>query len=420
MDNKLNDTDITQVVDSEKSKNEKENVVIDLDLVSENINEELTRLDRKDIDYSTDGDFILFSTETLVKVLTQLTTIIDVNSPRKVSRGLSFIIKDGKLTLVTPNELFYFKSYVTPEKCTLSNGTIFHIDFSFLIKIIRFLPLKVLIYKKEGIYYLRLVTGDLELIDTVLMDSDIRRLDQDWEVLDTVVCTLNRDEVLTSLGTLNKLYSFASDLPRRVFDIKNDLVQFITPFVQATSTLHFPEVRLFPPVVNYLLKACSLCSTAGSVSLYETSSQTITRYAIVFDDIIMITNFADSKFVENTKALRELLPSGTAIQFSELKYTLEYVNSITYASGPVTFIVDGDKVLGKVKLNNNNESLIELPVISNEISLPRDLKATVNSKDLYKALCTLDANSTTYIGYSEGFIYLWNTKIVLTITTYGG
>jgi len=406
MNNELNSSDITQVVDSE--------------LASENIDEELTRLDRKDVDYSTDGDFILFSTETLVKILNQLTTIIDVNSPRKVSRGLSFIVEDDNIRVVTPNELFYFTANIKPEKCTLSNGTIFHIDYSFLIKMIRFLPLKVLIYKKEGIYYLRLVTGDLELIDTVLIDSDVRKLTQEWDVLDNVVCTLDRNEVLTSLGTLSKLYSFAADLPRRVFDVKDNLVQFMTPFVQATSSLHFPEVRLIPQVVNYLLKACSLCSASGSVELRETSSQTITRYAIVFDDIIMITNYADSKYDITTRAIQSALPDGTAIQFGELKYTLEYVNSITYAAGSVTLSVKGDKVLGKVKLNNNNESLVEIPIISKEIYLPHDLHAVVNSKDLYRAFNTLDATSTTYLGYSEGFIYLWNDKVILTIMTFGG
>ena len=44
----------------------------------------------------------------------------------------------------------------------------------------------------------------------------------------------------------------------------------------------------------------------------------------------------------------------------------------------------------------------------------------VNSKDLYRAFNTLDATSTTYLGYSEGFIYLWNDKVILTIMTFGG
>lgn len=412
MNNELNNTDTT-LLDSSDS-------VESLDEVNEALDEEIHKTDRKDVDYTVDGESVLFSTEVLVKILSQLTTIIDVNSPRKVSRGLSFIVEQDKLTVVTPNELFYFKSFIKPEKCTLPVGTVFHIDYNFFIKMIRFLPLKVLIYKSNDLYYLRLVTGDLELIDTTLIDSDVRKLDQEWDVLDNVICTLDRSEALTSLGTLSKLYSFASDLPRRVFDIKDNLVQFMTPFVQATSSLHFPDVRLFPPVVNYLLKACSLCSASGNVELHETSSQTITRYAIVFDDIIMITNYADSRYDINTRAVQSSLPEGTAIQFSELKYTLEYVNSITYAAGSVTLTISGDKVLGKIKLNNNNESVVEIPIISKDIFLPHDLRAVVNSKDLYRAFSTLDANSTTYLGYSEGFIYLWNDKVILTIMTFGG
>ena len=418
MNNDLNDLDIT--LNSNVAEVTQENLEETLEEVNETLEEEVVKTDRKDVDYTVDGECVLFSTEALVKVLSQLSTIIDLISPRKVSRGLNFVVEQDKITIITPNELYYFKSFIKPEKCTFTGEAVFFIDYNFLIKMTRFLPLKVLIYKKEGTYYLRLVTGDLELVDTSLIDSDIRRLDQDWEVLDTVVCTLNKTEVLTSLGTLSKLYSFASDLPRRVFDVKDDKVQFITPFVQATSTVHFPEVRLLPPVVNYLLKACSLCSAAGEVELHETSSQTITRYAIVFDDIIMITNYAGSKFDDNTKAVQSCLPQGTAIQFNELKYTLEYVNSITYASGNVTLTVKGDKVIGKIKLNNNNESTVEIPVISNEITLPTDLKAVVSAKDLYKAFNTLDVNSTTYLGYSEGFIYLWNDNVILTIMTFGG
>lgn len=411
--------DIT--LDSNVAEVTQENLEAKLEEVNETLEEEVAKSDRKDVDYTVDADeYILFSTEALVKVLSQLSTIIDLISPRKVSRGLNFMIKDGKLTIVTPNELYYFKADLDMEKSTLSDDTVFWVDYNFLIKMTRFLPLKVLIYKKAGVYYLRLVTGDLELIDTALIDSDLNKLKQDWEVYDEVITTLNREEVISSLGTLSKLYSFASDLPRRVFDVKDNTVQFMTPFVQATSTLHFPEVRLIPPVVNYILKACSLCSAAGEVELHSTSSETITRYAIVFDGITMITNYASTKFDDNTRAIKSLLPEGTAIQFNELKYTLDYVNSITYASGNVTLTVKGDKIIGKVKLNNNNESTIEIPVISNEITLPTDLKAVVSAKDLSKAFNTLDTSLTTYLGYSEGFIYLWNDKVILTVMTFGG
>ena len=413
----MNDLDTTLgSLDTEVTQ---ENLEEKLEEVNETLDEEVTKVDRKDVDYTTDSECVLFSTEALVKILSQLSTIIDLISPRKVSRGLNFVVGSDKLTVITPNELHYFKAELSMEKCTFEEGTTFWVDYNFLTKMTRFLPLKVLIYRKEGVYYLRLVTGDLELIDTSLIDSDLNKLRQDWDVLDTNM-VLNKSEVVSSLGTLSKLYSFASDLPRRVFDVKDDLVQFMTPFVQATSALHFPEVRLIPPVVNYLIKACSLCSAAGNVELHNTSSETIPRYAIVFDNITMITNYAGTKFDVNSKAVKSLLPEGTAIQFNEVKYIFDYVNSITYASGNVTLKVKGDKIIGKIKLNNNNESLIEIPVISKEVALPKDLSAVVNAKDLAKAFGTLDVNLTTYIGYVDGLIYLWNDNVILTIMTFGG
>lgn len=416
MNNDLKDSDVTSLTPQGTE-------VVDekvLEEVNDTLEEAVSKTDRKNVDYSVDGEFVLFSSEALVKVLSQLSTILDLATPRKVSRGLSFIIEDDNIRIVTPNELFYFTADIKPEKCTLPKGTIFFIDFNFLVKMIRFLPLKVLVYKKADIYYLRLVTGDLELIDTALIDSDLNKLKQDWSVLDTVICTVNKTEVTSSLGTLSKLYSFAADLPRRVFDVNGELVQFNTPFVQSTAALHFPKVRLIPPVVNYLLKAVSLCSVAGEVELHETSSETITRYAIVFDGITMITNYASSKYDDTSKATKDLLPDGTAIQFDELKYVLDYVTNITYAKGRVTLVVDGNKILGKIKLNNNNESTVEIPVINNEITLPTNLKAVVSTKDLYKAFNTLDTSLTTYLGYADGFIYLWNTNVILAIMTFGG
>ena len=373
--------------------------------------------ERKTVDYTVEGatGSILFVAETLVRVLNQLSTVIDLNAPRVVSRGLNVKVGEDCIHVITPNEIYYFDATIESTN-TLPVGTNIYIDFKFLVKMIRFLPNKVLIYLKGDKYYIRLLTGDLELINTQLMDTDLARLNTDYEILDEELITVDKEEVLNNLNTFNKLYTFEDVLPRRVFDVSKDGTIFIAPTLYAYTKLSLPEVRLYPKVVSYLLKAVNLCTKDGSIKFYKTTSDPIVRYAITYDNITMVTNFPDAKVDETILNLLTTLPLGTGIDFTNLRYLLDYVNCITYAKGTISLTNENDKFVGKVELDNDSTSEIDIPVIGTNYLADKTFK--LNAKLLLQALNTLDPSLNTFIGYKDGMLYLWNTRVTLILMTY--
>lgn len=377
--------------------------------------ENATPVEEKTVDYSVESDgSILFVSESLVRVLNQLNTVIDLNAPRVVSRGLNLQVGDGCIHLITPNELYYFDAKLDSTN-TLPVGTNIYLDFKFLVKMIRFLPNKVLIYLKGNKYYIRLLTGDLELINTQLMDLDLKRLVPDYEVTDELLMKVNKEEILNNLNTFSKLYTFEDMLPRRVFDVSKDGTLFISPNLYGYTKLTLPEVRLYPKTVNYLIKAANLCTKDGYIEVYKTTSDPIVRYAIVYDNITMVTNYPDAKVDETLLTLLTTLPMGTGIDFTGLKYLLDYVNCITYAKGTISLVNENDTFKGIIDLENDGKSEIDIPILGNNYLIDQTFK--VNAKLLLQALNTLDPSLNTFIGYKDGMLYLWNTRVTLILMT---
>ena len=173
-----------------------------------------------------------------------LSTIIDLHSPRVVARGLNWFLSDYNLRIVNANEMIHFEATIKPVSVVNPNGGKFYIPYELFQKIMKYLPEQVLVYKKAGSWYIRLYTGDLELINSQLLAVDLRRLTLEHEVLDECVCEVDTNEIHDKLENLEKLYTFQSEVQRRFFDVCEEVTYFITPSLYAKTTLNLPEVKL--------------------------------------------------------------------------------------------------------------------------------------------------------------------------------
>ena len=120
------------------------------------------------------SNYVLVDKKDIKKILDCISNIIDLNSPRAVSRGISIRpIDNTKVDIICPNPVYYYKTTEDASN-TLEEGTIIFVEYLFLTKIAKFLPPRILIYSKDvdvygtkiTKYYIRLTAGDLELINT--------------------------------------------------------------------------------------------------------------------------------------------------------------------------------------------------------------------------------------------------------------
>ena len=194
--------------------------------------EKAPKVDTTDYTVPEGARYVFLEGRSLVRSLQQLNPVIDLNSPRAVSRGISIRPVDTtKIDIICPNELYYFKTTQLAEN-TLEEGKVIFVEYLFLTKIAKFLPPRILIYSKDvdvngtiiTKYFIRLTTGDLELINTTLIDADIKRLTPDYELTNEVLCELNTEETYRKVSTMTKLLPFESDSKRRrLHAVDNDL-----------------------------------------------------------------------------------------------------------------------------------------------------------------------------------------------------
>ena len=386
--------------------------------------EKAPKVDTTDYTVPEGAHYVFLEGRSLVRSLQQLNPVIDLNSPRAVSRGISIRPVDNtKVDIMCPNELYYFKTTQAAEN-TLEEGKVIFVEYLFLTKIAKFLPPRILIYSKDvdvngtliTKYFIRLTTGDLELINTTLIDADIKRLTPDYELTNEVLCELNTEETYRKVSTMTKLLPFESDSKRRrLHAVDNDLT-FRSALLCASTALNVPSVQIDLKVAQYLMKACQLCTVNEQLKIVKTTSETLPRHAIVYGDTIMITNYADAKAEQRVLDMMSKTPATTVIDYSQLKYQLDYASSITYALGTVTIEnIDGELV-GKIKLQNGSESKVDITT-SGDLYIPVNQKIRVNTKTLLSSLNALDPSLQTSIGFQDGILYLINSDIKLAVVT---
>lgn len=372
------------------------------------------------VDYTTDKPYIKINSRSLLKILVQISPIINESSNRAVSRGITLrVISSDSVEVITPNELYYYKA-ILPCETTLPNGSVIFIEYKFLTKMSKFIPQQTLIYKDTNsdgldIYYIRMVTDDLELVNTQLIESDKKKLDYEFNVTNEIK-SLEPSELLASLSTFSSVVNFESDSNRKQVNIKDEKAMFKSPLVYARSTVKLNDMVIKLKNIQYIIKTIGLLEQGENLVIKNTDSQTYTRYAICTNNSYMIANYSDATSDDRINGLFDSKPAMTLIDYGKLKYQLDYASSITYALGTIKFTVKDNKLSGQLKLNNGNFSPLEIPLLG-DFLVPEGTTFNVNTKTFLSSLNSLDASLATSIGYKDGLLYVSNDNIDLILLT---
>lgn len=375
-------------------------------------------------DYNVPYPKIKIASRPLFKILSQLTTIIDLNSQRAVSRGITLEVKDiNSVDLISPNEIYYFKATLECET-DLPVGTRIFLDYSFLQKMARFIPQSVLIYKKEvngfDKYYIRLSSDDLELLNVNLIEADAQKLVCPYNIIEDEAHPhreLEPSTLAEGLQTMTKVINFESDTNRRTVNVRDKHMLFRSPLVYARAKTEMEDLILRAKELNYILKTISLLKDGEKLKIYDTDSQQYPRRAIVTDNTMMITNFAVATDDTTISSLFDKPVALTPIAYGELKYQLEYASAITYAIGVIEFKVEQGKLNGNLKLNNGSLSPLSIPIEGDSINIPEGTTFKVNTKTFLNSINSMSSSLELKIGLLDGMLYLVNNSISLILIT---
>ena len=209
------------------------------------------------------------------------------------------------------------------------------------------------------------------------------------------------------------------------------MLQFLAEY-RCKTIYNLPEFVFLDTIIdykllNYLIYICSLSLSDEDIEFYNVDYTIIPKYAIKYKNTYLISNYPESSQNTRINELFTELPKFTIIDYANLKYKLEYADSIIYAKGIVTFINKDGKLVGKIKLNNNSDSEIEIPTLS-ELYLKQNQQIRVNYKTLLVAFSiasesspkasSLDPTLETFFGLKDGLLYIINSDISLAIATF--
>ena len=372
--------------------------------------------------YDTTLPHILFDRSAFLSVLNQIAPILDAGGKRAVFKGITIKVReDSKIDLIMPNDFYYFKSTIDTESSTIPEGTLIFLEYSFIQKLVSFLPKKVCIsldnssnYNK---YYLQFTTGKMELMNNQLLDSDAKLLELPYNITEKI-CDVQFTDLANSLIPMSKVINFESDSPKKLIKVADSNMFFKSALVYAVAKSSLPNITFRTKEVSYLVKAISLSKTPV-LEVYDTDSNPLKRFALKYGDTILVTNYSIPDTDQVLMQLYNETPSLTKINYEKLKKQLSFVSSYIYAMGTITLVNDGSNLIGKVKLQNSDETPIEIPVIPDDsgllnITLPVNVPIRVNVKTLLKSIDSLDPNLELYLGYSDkGVLYLTNSAITI-------
>lgn len=372
----------------------------------------ISNLEIKDIE-----NYLSINSQDFLDILSQINIIIsNSKSASKLSKGIIIEILDSvNVKIIYPNELYYFTAKLDCIT-TLEIGTQIYLNYLFLIKLTKYYENNFYIFKFNNKYYLKLETGNLELLNPELLDSEKEKIKNNYEIK-SYNSSYKVGDIYNKLKSLQAITYFEIEENRKFLNCKDNIVTFKSPLLMAKSELSFLDTIIEYKLLNYLIYLCSISLSNDDIEIYNVDYKIIPKYAIKFKNTYLVSNYPESNSNNRINNIFTDLPKFTIIDYANLKYKLEYADSITYAKGVVTFINKDGKLVGKIKLNNNSDSEIEIPTLS-ELYLKPSQQIRVNYKTLLISLSALDPSLETFFGLKDGLLYIINSDISLALTTF--
>ncbi len=368
------------------------------------LDDELIVDNDKSIDLSVDYPHLIFKRDDLVRVINLCSKIILVKSDISEYSSISFIKSLYTLNFYVTNELSHFRYEAELigdlTKCIEEP---FSISLAILQKIVRLMGNKVLIYNREGKFYIRLLDGDL-LIDARPVRKDIVLMPGDV-----------KDKVAElSLSTFGK--ACYSILPLISSETINDFkklyftgnkMYFKSSFYYIDGDIKTPEMCLSFRDVEFISRLYKYYKDS-KIILFSVDTS-LSRYRIIMNNIEY--QFINSRASEMNLVIDEMnkliKEPEISIQYDKLYRVINLATNLPGINNTISMKYTSDKlnlnIINNRGTSNFNFSIEKLAqgrlfgkeITLNAIILKRLLSAFSNSQNIDIALDDLGVTIKT-------------------------
>ena len=381
------------------------------DIISILDNDELIVDNNKEINLSIEYPYLIFSRDDLVRAINLCNKLVLSKSDIPEYNSISFVpVKfTKKINLYATNELSHFR--ISSELLGDLNNIIeepFCISLTILQKIVKLMGNKVLIYKNDTRYYVRLLDGDL-LIDARPINLDIITIPGNPTDKLSELWLNSFGRICTSL--LSLMSSEISNDHKRLYFTGNKCY-FKSPFYYIESDINSSEMVLSYRDIEFISKLYKYYKS-NQIILFNVDTS-LSRLRLILDNIEyqfinpkvpelnlvpqeMEKLIKDSEISLNFEKLYKIVSLSTSLPDSTDKISLKYLNnelvlSILNNKGNSNFNFQFEKInkgrlYGKELILNAStlKRLLDSFIGTEKIELSLDDKGITIRNELIKA-----------------------------------
>ena len=351
----------------------------DLSMTSILDSDELIVENNDDIDLKTEYPYLIFNRNDLVRAMNLVSKLIKTKSEVSDYNSISFVpvSYNKKILFYATNDLSHFRMSTEllgePEEFLKES---FSIPLIVLQKLVKLMGNKVLIYKKESFYYIRLLDGDL-LLDTRPINEKI--IFFPGEVQDKIA-----ELSLSGFGSIVN-----SILPLLNSEIKGESKKILFTGEKAyyKSSFYYIEAKLETPEISLSMNDSEFINKLyryykdKSILLFKVKSD-VPRLFLKLDNI-------EYQFINSKSSMSNLMTQQMEKIINNIECTMNYdrFNKI------VTLATSLPNSTGNINLNYDNNKL-KLSIVSikgnSDFNLSIDKEENV---DLYNKEVMLNAST---------------------------
>jgi len=367
------------------------------------------------IELKTDYPYLIFERDDLVKVLNLCSKLIQSKSTSDLYNSITLVpVKNSKsLYFYVTNALshFRYRTELLGDLTEILDEEI-SISISILQKIVRLMGDKVLIYKKDGYYFVRLIDGDLQIYIKPLASNLI----------------FFPGEPVDKIGDLKlKDFGFIVNSILPLLDIKTntnkicffgDKVYFHSPYYYIESTIETPEIYLSYKDSEFISRLYKYYPDSF-IQLFSVDTA-LQRLFIKLDNIEY--EFINSKYnipesILNTIS-SNLKPVEFAVDFEKFYRIINLATSLPHTQNIARLVYLGDNKLGLSILVDNIYSDFTVDIVETYVDKITNLDVKVRTDILKRLLVSLDNIDKLKISISELCITIEYDNIKAALMTY--
>lgn len=365
-----------------------------------NIDDEIVSNINKDIDLRVDYPYLIFERDELIRVMNLTNKLIQYKSDNYSYNSISLVpvLLHKRIYFYATNELSHFRYYseLLGEESEMLNENI-SIPLQILQKLVKLMGNKVLIYKKDNNYYIRLLDGDLLL--------DARRAD------DKIIFFPGEVDIFSDDGRLGELRMnefgkiINSIVPLLNSEVKGDLkkISFTGDKAYYNSSFYYIEALINTPVISLSLRDADLINKL--YKYYKNETMILYKVKSSVPRLFLKLNNIEYQFINSNSSVSNLMtqqmselikPIEVLIDFDRLNRIVTLSTSLPSSTGNIELSYNEDNMIINLSSMNGN-SEFKIPIVKQTDILFND-KVLIKAETLKRLLTSF--SNTEKIGIS--------------------